>query len=625
MTMNGNGPIGGPNEMFGMPGGQPGPMQMEPNLPPPPSPSQITEWHDSQERSSQERRQRMEEDWALITLQPYDAGDGYQAYTSNEPRVYWGKMISLLASGSINIRMPSPPERRDQRERETAKENFLYGNINSNDERLMLIGEPLLLDQLVAFTCSRGWNCGRALLVKDPETNETYTDITPYDPLHTTWSFGRKGLNWICNKCMKTPMEVLDEYGYRMPGFDPTRPSYSGDDGDIAVYDWLDGVYNIVVINGEYAKQPTPHGSPRTPGFINAVDYLPLIQSWSGTGTTTGMRSRSNVIYHGESVFESTRDIYSKMNLVYSTMLQLVDLSRNQAWSYTTRDGTKTLDENPSLAGSQVPLAEGESINILPLLEMSRDTGVFLSVISGEVQRGNLPYSVYGQLAFQLSGYAVKLLGQAQEAPIAPRQKAVTNAYKQIFSLISDQYATRSFEDGFFLSGMANNRDWFEIQFSPEQIQGLGQPDVQLVIATPQDEMQRMEMAIKADQAKLLPRRVIRDEFLNRNDVDEIESMMLEQEGKEILPASKFYVVGRAMLEMGEEDLAMQYLRMAAMMDVSGTIGSALGGTVPGPNAAGVSPNNLSAPEQGAPNPEPTPQAGPNVPPGTPRPGARGG
>ena len=100
---------------------------------------------------------------------------------------------------------------------------------------------------------------------------------------------------------------------------------------------------------------------------------------------------------------------------------------------------------------------------------------------------------------------------------------------------------------------------------------------------------------------------------------------MLEQEGKEILPASKFYVVGRAMLEMGEEDLAMQYLRMAAMMDVSGTIGSALGGAVPGPNAAGVSPTNLSAPEQGAPTPEPTPQAGPNVPPGTPRPGARGG
>ena len=172
MTINGNGagPTGNRDALFGLSGGA-GPLdglQLDPSLPLPPSPAQITEWHDSQERFSQDRRQRMEQDWSLITLQPYDAGDGYQSYTSNEPRVYWGKIISLLASGVINIHMPTPPERREQRERENAKENFLYGNLDANDERLMLIGEPLLLDQLVAFTCSRGWNCGRALLVKDP-------------------------------------------------------------------------------------------------------------------------------------------------------------------------------------------------------------------------------------------------------------------------------------------------------------------------------------------------------------------------------------------------------------------------------------------------------------------------
>ena len=39
-------------------------------------------------------RNRMDIDHQLYRLSPYDAGDGYQSYTSNEPQTYADKIIS---------------------------------------------------------------------------------------------------------------------------------------------------------------------------------------------------------------------------------------------------------------------------------------------------------------------------------------------------------------------------------------------------------------------------------------------------------------------------------------------------------------------------------------------------
>ena len=38
-------------------------------------------------------RRRMEEDFQLYRLDPYDAGDGFQSYTSNEPSTFADKVI----------------------------------------------------------------------------------------------------------------------------------------------------------------------------------------------------------------------------------------------------------------------------------------------------------------------------------------------------------------------------------------------------------------------------------------------------------------------------------------------------------------------------------------------------
>ena len=591
-----------------------------------PTPQQITALVDSHERYTEDLRQRMESDWELAILTPFDAGEGYREYTSNEPMTYFSKITSALSSGKIKIRIPVEKARREKRERESAKERFIVGILKAADERLARLGQPSLQDQLAGFIDLRGWYCGRMMLVKDLETEETYVDITPWDPLHVSWGMGRNGLKWVCHKTKKTRAEIADEY----PGLSMvqamTAESYFDsqlldDTEGLDVYDWYDQVNNIVVVENEYAKLPALH-TPlnEVPVFFGHVGPLPLIQSRTLMGNV-------NLKHQGESIFAANRRIYEKLNLVMSTMLQLVALSRDHAFTFTSLDGTKTAKKNIFLEGSQTPLAVGESIDLLPLLEMSKDTGAFLGLVSAEIQRGALPYSTYGQLAFQLSGYAVNLLKQATDAPITPRKQAMENAYRQIANSICDQFATGAY-DTMHLQGWTQNRDWFDQDFTPDMMVGLPSAEVKLVVATPQDDMQKIQMAtmLRDGVWPTMPDRWIWDEILNADDTDSIADQIKEQVGERLLPEAALMVVMQAMEKQGRPDMAMLYQGKLIQITMLGQVappGTGADGQQKG-KAAGYSPEGLSAPEQGAPRPQPTPQSGPIASPGSPRPGAQG-
>ena len=72
-------------------------------------------------------RERMQDDYELYMLNTYDAGDGYESYTSNEPRTYADKIISWLSAAELTMRIPNIENVRDMREMNDAKEKFLIG------------------------------------------------------------------------------------------------------------------------------------------------------------------------------------------------------------------------------------------------------------------------------------------------------------------------------------------------------------------------------------------------------------------------------------------------------------------------------------------------------------------
>jgi len=583
-------------------------------------------------------RNRMDIDHQLYRLNPYDAGDGYQSYTSNEPQTYADKIISWMAAADRVIRIPPAGNPRSNREVNNDKERFIIGAFRSADERLSNRLLPDLQSQLAWYITLRGWYAGRALLVKRDE-NTTYVDITPWDIMHTYWGTDADGLSWACYKTKKTRSEIERQYNVRLG-------TEREDDDGIDVYDFYDREDNFVAIPHRFIKKRTRH-TPEAdeecgsvPVFLGPVGANPLIQSleWSSIEDTYED--------YGESVFKSTREIYNNHNFMMSTMLELTARSRKQGLKITSRDGTKTLEEDPYKEGTEISLAQGEDIQPLGLLEVARETGAFMGMVSGEMQRGSIPHSVYGELQFQLSGFAINTLKQGVETVLSPRIMALQRAYTQISNLLCDQYSSGAFT-AMELSGRDNNRMYFSETITPERVKEGGTVEITVVPRLPQDDMSKYSMAQIAREGPtpLMPDLWIRDNILGIQDADQTEDAIKEQIAERTLPEAGLWSLYQASLKQGRDDLAQFYLGelTIVMLNKAKMISETLGGAPPGPSPGAQPPVPPGAPPpgpqgppgvppqvappammNGMPPPAPTPPMGPTGPPGQPRPGAQG-
>ena len=592
-------------------------------------PEDIIDKVESHRDATHSLRDRMDKDHQLYKLTPFDAGDGYQSYTSNEPQTYADKVVSWLTSADMVVRIPPNGNPRNNRDINNDKERFIIGALRSANERLTKRLVPSLKDQLAWNIVIRGWYAGRALIVKDSES-KTCIDVTPWDPIHTYWGVGPDGLAWACYRIKKTVDEIEAQYGVRM------GESRSDTDG-VNVYDYYDKEYNTVVVPGRFIKKRTPHGAEgQVPVFLGPVGSTPLVQSleWSSIEDT--------LEDYGESVYKSTRELYEKHNLMMSVMLELTARARKQGLKVRSRDGTKTLEEDPYQEGTEISLGQGEDVEPLGLMEMARESGAFMGLVSGEMQRGSIPHTVYGEIPFQLSGFAINTLRQGVESVLVPRVAAMQKAYTQISNMLCDQYQSGFFE-AMELAGQDNNRMYFSEKITPSRIREGGDPEIKLVTRLPEDDMSKYGMAqiAREGQTPLLPDLWIRDNILGIQDSDQVEDAVKEQIGERTLPEAGIWSLYQAAVKQGRDDLAQLYLgellsllfAKAQQMSqtMGGTAGPPLGTPSPGPGNAPpemagpppMQPPSVMPPAMaGVPPPVPIPQGEGVVPPGQPRPGA---
>ncbi len=578
-------------------------------------------------------RTRMEDDHAIYRLEPFDAGEGYQSYTSNEPKPFANKIMEWVSGAEMTVRIPHNGLDVDLRDKNDQKEKFLIGILRAADDRLCNLLMPSIRDQLAWYTAIRGWYAGRSLLVKRPD-GTTYADITPWDPLHTYWGMGEDGLDWACYKTIKTKDQIFAQYNVKIDWDSPQSAEGS------YVYDFYDKEMNIIIVhNGDMnrpnfrvVKKQMKHGAGKVPVFIGSVGANPLIIGLNNT------QIRDTIADVGESVYSATRDLYPKHNLMMSILLELANRSRRQGILVRSRDGTKTLDEDPYLEGSEISLAQGENVEPLGMLEVARETGALMGLVSGEMQRGSLPHSVHGELNFQLSGYAINTLRQGVETLLGKYLRAIEKAYKMIFEIIADQYSSGSFE-AMELSGMGRNRTYFLQTITPDVIKGAGAPVINLVGQLPQDDMSKVSMAqmLRDGPVPLMSDRAIRDGVLAIQDSDEMDDAIKEQQAERMLPEATLFTLMQAAERQGREDLVDFYMgellsllmekqrvmqeRAAALQPQPPMGGPPMGGGGP----PGLPPQVMPGAMMGVPPPSPVPQAGPVVPPNTPRPGAQGG
>jgi len=274
-------------------------------------------------------------------------------------------------------------------------------------------------------------------------------------------------------------------------------------------------------------------------------------------------------------------------------------------------------------------------------MEISNTINAFMPHYVGEMQRGSLPPIMFGDAPLAISGYAMDSLRGSMADKATPLVNGEQSALTQIAEIWADHFATGAFE-GVELSGQGTNRQWFNEVITPDMIMDLPMPIITLVPDIPQDRASKINMAQMSrsgpNGVPLYSDLDIHENILEDQDADRTMAGIFQQMGEQLNPFAMLDVLIASMKEMGENQKAQYYevekmMQLQQMMMQLQGMGGPPGGAPPGqsnlPRTGGAQPGmpaqTAPGPVQGIPSPTPTPQAGPLVPPGTPRPGAQNG
>lgn len=585
------------------------------------TPERITEAVRIFQNDHAELFNRMDKDLMLYELKSYNANadgtDTFPSYTSNAPRTYAKKVVSLLSSAELFVTVPYGSAPTEERARHDAKERFCYGLLEAADERLLRRLQLRVKPQVVWYAALRGYICIRRVLVKLPQGG-TYVDILPLDPRNAAWSVGYEGLEWAAYTTQQTQAAIESQYGVALGGAATTR---------YEVTDYYDQRLNAVVVKGHgFVKPPTPHGCRSVPIDIVPVGTSPEIFS----PTAIGLTGR-----YGESIYAENREVYDKRNHILSVYLALVHKARDRSYVLYSADGTGTLKDNPNEAAGVLSLPATAKLDLVELSETTKDAAILNQVVGEEMHFGSLSKTSYGDVPFQLSGFAINSLRQSVFSILQPIVDAVQDAFKLVLNGLCDQYQTGAY-DAMTLSGQGNDRAYFSAKITPESIAGLPPLVVRVSPQLPQDDVGNLTMAQQARSpdatgVPLLPDTDILERIVKVQDVGATIDAIKEQQAERASPRAQAHTFMQAAENRGREDLAaiwfgelmVQQLKQMVELAMGKMQAAQLGAMGPMTAAGGPPPGVLPNAAQGKLPPAPTPQGGANVPANYPRPGAR--
>ena len=503
------------------------------------------------------RRTRMEEDYNLYSLKPFDAGDGYQSYTSNQPKVVADKIISWMNDSRMIVTAPLS-QRVSEKDSGDSKEKYIVGAMNMADSRLIARGMLPVKSQMAAHITLRGWFAGRAVLNK--RKDKTYVDITPFAPLRVVFEQDEDGIVWLAYRTLRSSASIKQLY--KVDVDEPTNSEYDDEFG-VPVWDYYDREQHAVIVDGQapkWGKSPLPHGVENADGegiapvFVGPVGIVPWMQSVHGDADQTSD--------YGESIFSSNRNLFEEFNFVMSSTKTLVRRGVRQPYIVESPDGTQTLDTDPWQDGTEVPLPVGTTIRPMPEIKMPADTGDFNSLVSGELQRGGLSNVHMGELPFAISGYAANVVREGSAHTLEPRLKSLGSAFTQIGELLALQYVSNKFGK-LTLAGRLNDlTDQFDEEINPEDGEEGGRVTVQFKPNAGLEDPQKIATAqmLREGDNPLAPDDWIWENILEVSDTEQFRTAISAQKANNGDPKVQLMNMITSLLKTGEENKAMIYI-----------------------------------------------------------------
>jgi hypothetical protein len=454
----------------------------------------------------------------------------------------------MLTLAKILIRVPEEALSKDLRQIANNVERFWYGCMNINDDSNALIPDmPSVRAQKAWYACIRGGFASRPYVYTEPITGKTIPSVKIWDLYNGAYEVGANGLSSYYNTYKASRTQIEKTYNTELKIKDTT----------VTVVDCWDETDFGVYVNDAWVQEPTPHGVGHCPIHIYKVGATPVVNQDNVT---------DSILYTGESVYASIRGLIPQLNKIVSDYLTVVHRGVKAPYVVRTQTGESGIDEDiwQVEKAAKIELKLEESITPLTTQTMPADAAVGLNWISGEIQRGSLPYTAYGELGFRLSGYAINQLQGSMETVLQPFTECLERSYFVECRELLQQYTSKQFKPVAVRGRNSKNQPFgypTEQYITAEEIQGDWIPEITLTPSMPKDDAQRLEMARLATQGgnPLMSMRTARTEYMGLADAD-YEGKQVSLEWADGLIINRLYQAYMQAVEDNDTDRSQNIL-----------------------------------------------------------------
>lgn len=476
----------------------------------------------------------------------------WPSYTDNGPRTYWNAIRRAVTSNPPRMRIKLPSLMDDNLDRfeemliETDRhEHFTYGLWSQIDEQRLRRGERPFQDDVAWQLAIRGGVFLRPWL--NPDASRFPFSCPIWDPKTVAYEQGEDGLEFACHHYSQPYYQVERLY---YPETESKRDELRNSkdvDGNIETFDawWMEydrngkgHVWNAVVTAGGFELLPAKEHRD--------LDHLPvyLMRSFGPT-------VEPNPNYHytaqkeldaWETIYSANRDIYPWINRVMTLYGLYLRSGAIGPW-FAKRTGLNDEQLKNAIRPFQVVQSNNPDAMLQALQppQMAAEAKELLSQLQGAEQRGGVPYSMFGTIPFQLSGFAVNQLQGSVSITAGEIAKTLANAYRICTDEIIQQFRQRGRR--VTLKGMDTRRQQFIEEIKRADLRDKYYLEVEIAPEVPIDKLQQAQIArewkqIGIDTTTIIdevlklpsPREVYRRIIAEKQLMAELEQRAMEEE-----------------------------------------------------------------------------------------------
>lgn len=338
-------------------------------------------------------------DWyKILMLEDKLKQVGMESFTSNDPRTFYNLALHLLTPKVIPHHVRGAVGRAVEAGLASIN-NFLA----EQWERLDIIsrrrGHQRWLRRLVSLMLATGWYSVLAYATEDELVAEAWNPAEVFPDL------GDEELIACAHIYSITTKAAARKAALRNWSFKPRLLT-----GNTTVYDlwYVEGgaVRNVVVFNSEIVRPDDATPFPTIPILVSPVGGLPD----QGTIIEGDDTWKAHI---GEAIIAVNEGVYNNYNRQMTFLQQLLRDTAQPRWFERSREGNILDEESIFKRGAIFKGAPEDSVELLPVPAVPVDIRTTMFDLQGMMQRGSLPYALYGNVQQEMASYLMSQIASA--------------------------------------------------------------------------------------------------------------------------------------------------------------------------------------------------------------------